>query len=87
MGLLSSLLTLPFAPVRGVTAIARLLVHNGEEQLYGQASIRRELEELDEAVAAGRISAQDRAQAEQAILDRLTAQLRPVALPAPPSNG
>lgn len=87
MGLLFSLLTLPYAPVRGVTAVASLLLRNGEERLYGQASIRRELEELDEAVAAGRISAQDRAEAEQAIVDRLTAARCPVVRPVPPSNG
>jgi hypothetical protein len=86
MGLFSSILTFPYAPVRGVTAVARLLLRNGEERLYGQAGIRRELEELDEAVAAGRISAQERAEAEQAILDRLTAGRDRVRQPAP-SNG
>jgi hypothetical protein len=87
MGILSSVFTFPYAPVRGVTAVAKLLLRNGEDRLYGQAGIRRELEELDEAVAAGRISAQERAEAEQAILDRLTAGRGQVSQPASPSDG
>lgn len=71
MEILSSILTFPYAPVRGLTALATVLLREAENQMYGQASIRRQLEELDEAVAAGRMSAQERAQAEQAILDRL----------------
>jgi hypothetical protein len=71
MGLLFSILTLPYAPVRGVTALARVLLREGQNQLYGQPSIRRRLEELDEAVAAGRISPDERAREEQALLDRL----------------
>jgi hypothetical protein len=73
MGLLVSILTLPYAPVRGLTAVAEMLLRDAENRLYGHASIRRQLEDLDEAVAAGRISAADRAQAEQAILGRLMA--------------
>jgi Gas vesicle protein G len=69
--ILFSILTLPYAPVRGVTALAKVLLREAENELYGQASIRRQLEELDEAVAAGRMSPDERAQAEQAILDRL----------------
>jgi hypothetical protein len=68
-----SFVTFPYAPVRGVTALARVLLRQAENELYGQASIRRQLEELDEAAAAGRISAAERAQAQQAILDRLIA--------------
>ena len=73
MGLLLSILTLPYAPVRGLTAVAKVLLRDAENELYGQASIRRQLEDLDEAVAAGRISAADKARAEQAIVDRLMA--------------
>jgi hypothetical protein len=71
MGLLFSILTLPYAPVRGVTALARVLLRDGQNQLYGQPSIRRRLEELDEAVAAGRITPDERAREEQALVDRL----------------
>jgi Gas vesicle protein G len=69
--ILFSILTFPYAPVRGMTALAKVLLREAENELYGQASIRRQLEELDEAVAAGRMSPDERAQAEQAILDRL----------------
>jgi hypothetical protein len=71
--ILLSVLTFPYAPVRGVTALAKVLLRQAENELYGQANIRRQLEELDEAVAAGRVSEAERAQAQQAILDRLIA--------------
>jgi hypothetical protein len=81
MGLLFSILTLPYAPVRGLTALAKMLQRNGEEQLYGNASIRRELEALDEQLAAGQISPEEKSEAEQAIVDRLMV-LQPIHAPA-----
>ena len=71
MGLLFSVLTLPYTPVGGVTALGKVLLRQAQDQLYGQAAVRRQLEELDEAVAAGRISADDREREQQTILDRL----------------
>lgn len=72
MGLLTVLLTLPYQPVRAVTAIASVILQQAEEELYGAAGVRRQLEALDEAVARGELSEADRQTAEQEILDRLT---------------
>lgn len=71
MGLLWQILTLPYAPVRAVTAVARVLQQRVEEELYSPASVRRELEELDRAVARGELTEDERQAAEQEVLDRL----------------
>jgi Gas vesicle protein G len=47
MGLITGLLTLPLAPVRGVTWIARVLEEEAEHELYDEDVIRRELAELE----------------------------------------
>ena len=73
MGLLSFIVTLPLAPVRGVISLAELIQRQVEEELHDPATARRELEELEDARAAGEISAEAEEQAQQAILDRMTA--------------
>lgn len=71
MGLLTGLLGLPLAPVRGVLALGELIRRRVDEELYNPASIRRELEALEQARAAGEISAEEEAEAQQRVLDRL----------------
>jgi len=78
-GLLATILTLPYAPVRVATSLAKVLHREAERELYGSASVRRQLEELDEARAAGAISEAEYERAQQAVLDRLTG--RPGAAP------
>lgn len=73
MGLLSFIATLPLAPVRGVISLAELIQRQVEEELHDPATARRALEELEDARAAGEISAEGEEQAQQAILDRMTA--------------
>ncbi|MFE5707275.1 gas vesicle protein G [Rhodococcus sp. ACS1] len=77
MGLLSFIATLPLAPVRGVISLAELIQRQVEEELHNPASARRALEELEDARAAGEISAEEEEQAQQAILDRMTGTTRP----------
>ncbi|MEU7763687.1 gas vesicle protein GvpG [Nocardia sp. NPDC049190] len=71
MGLLSSIFTLPLAPVRGVIWLGEVIQDQVEQQLRDPATIRREIEAIDEAAAAGRLSEQERKQAQQAVLDRM----------------
>jgi hypothetical protein len=71
MGLLSSIFLLPLAPVRGVIWLGEVIQDQVEQQLHDPATIRRELEEIDEAAAAGRLSEEERKQAQQAVLDRM----------------
>jgi gas vesicle protein GvpG len=72
--ILWSLLTLPYAPVRGLTAVVKVIAREAESQQHNPVNIRRELEELDRAAAAGEISPQERDRAQQRVLDRLTAR-------------
>ncbi|MBF6337016.1 gas vesicle protein GvpG [Nocardia abscessus] len=72
MGLLSTILTLPVAPVRGVIWLGELIQDQVDQQLHDPATMRRELEEIDAAAAAGQLSEEERKQAQQAVLDRMT---------------
>jgi hypothetical protein len=76
-GLLTSILMFPYAPVRVVTSLAKVLHREADRELYGAASIRRQLEELDVALATGALSQSEYEEAQQAILDRLISQPRP----------
>ncbi|WP_067671026.1 gas vesicle protein GvpG [Nocardia miyunensis] len=72
MGLLSTILTLPLAPVRGVIWVSEVIQEEVERQLHDPVVLRRELEEIDRAAAAGDLSEQEADQARQAVLDRMT---------------
>ncbi|RKN38926.1 gas vesicle protein GvpG [Micromonospora endolithica] len=72
MDLLWALLTLPYAPVRGLTAVVKVVAREAESRQLDPATVRRELEELDAAAAAGEISPAERDRGQQRVLDRLT---------------
>jgi len=55
MGLITGLLTLPLAPVRGVAWITEKVAEEAEAQLYDEASITRQLAALDAAFDQGEI--------------------------------
>ncbi|MGV9745641.1 gas vesicle protein GvpG [Rhodococcus zopfii] len=71
MGLISSVLTLPIAPIRAVLWLGEVIQDQVEQQLHDPAVIRRELEEIDEAAAAGRLTEDEEAAAQQAVLNRM----------------
>ncbi|HVV12797.1 gas vesicle protein GvpG [Amycolatopsis sp.] len=71
MGLLSNVFGLPLAPVRGVLALGELIRRRVDEEMANPASVRRELEAAGEARAAGEISSDEEADAQQRVLDRL----------------
>lgn len=56
MGLVTGLLTLPLAPVRGVAWVAEKLAEEAERELYDEQRILRELAELESAREEGLIS-------------------------------
>jgi hypothetical protein len=70
MGVISGLLTLPLAPVRGVAWIAEVLHEETERRLYDEDAIRRELAELEWADER-EISAEERHAHEEQLLERL----------------
>ncbi|RJQ83842.1 gas vesicle protein GvpG [Amycolatopsis panacis] len=72
MGLLGSILGFPLAPVRGVFAIGELIQRRVDEELRSPASVRGELEALEQERAAGEISPGEEAEAQQQVLNRLS---------------
>jgi hypothetical protein len=56
MGLLTGLLTLPLAPVRGVAWVAEEVAEEAERELYDERRIMRELGEMEAAKDQGLIS-------------------------------
>jgi hypothetical protein len=73
MGLITGLLTLPLAPVRGTVWLAERLMEQAEEELYDESAIRDGLLELEEARQAGTMDEQEIAAAEDALIERLMA--------------
>ncbi|WP_214367103.1 gas vesicle protein GvpG [Pseudonocardia sp. H11422] len=71
MGLLTGLLGLPLAPVRGVLWLAEQIRDQAEEQYYDPARIRAQLEAIDEARRTGELPEQECAELENALLQRM----------------
>ncbi|WP_328923436.1 gas vesicle protein GvpG [Streptomyces sp. NBC_00190] len=72
MGLLTHLLTLPIAPVRGVVWVAQRVVDKAEEEYYDPAPVWRELAELEQRLVTGEIDQETFDQREDELLDRLS---------------
>jgi hypothetical protein len=74
MGLLTGLLTLPLAPVRGTIWIAERLLEEAERELNHPAAIEQQLLEAEDRFERGEISADDFERIEDELLRRLTAR-------------
>ena len=72
MGLITGLLTLPLAPVRGTIWLAEQLANVADAELYDEDKIRRELIELDVLEADGLLQADERRMREDELLARLS---------------
>jgi len=75
MGLLTGLLTLPLAPVRGVVWLGEQLEAEARRQWSDPAAVRRQLAEVQTAYEEGRLDAQER----DALQDELVSRLLPQA--------
>ena len=73
MGLITGLLTLPLAPVRGTVWLAERIQEQAEAELYDEDVIRAQLLDIDAAREAGEISEEEATQAEDQLLERLIA--------------
>ncbi|MEU7005604.1 gas vesicle protein GvpG [Streptomyces sp. NPDC046332] len=71
MGLLTQLLTLPLAPVRGVVWVAERVTEKAEEEYYDPAPIWRELADLEGRLVRGEIDQEAFDQREDELIDRL----------------
>jgi hypothetical protein len=73
MGLISGVLTLPLAPVRGVIWLGQKLEDEARRQLSDPAAVRREIAAADAAYEAGTISADERDRIQDELVARLLA--------------
>jgi hypothetical protein len=76
MGLITGLLTLPLAPVRGVVWVAEVVAEEAERVQAGSDSPERDMAELEMLVATGEISEEEAAARESELLERLIARER-----------
>jgi Gas vesicle protein G len=71
VGLFTALLTLPLAPVRGVVWLSERVLDQATAEQCDPAEIYEQLAKIDEARAAGEISAEDCEDAEAELIARL----------------
>jgi hypothetical protein len=74
MGLLTGILTLPLAPVRGVAWIGEVLAEEADRELAALNSPQRALAELEAARAAGELSEAEFAEREAELVELLIAE-------------
>lgn len=77
MGLMIGLLTLPLAPIRGVTWIAEQIRQEADRQWSDPAQLRAQLADIQALREAGAIEADDADQLEEELVQRLLATERP----------
>jgi hypothetical protein len=71
MGLITGILGLPLAPLKGTVAIADQVRKHAEEEFYDPGTIRRQLDEVDRARATGALSEEEATRLEDELVDRL----------------
>ncbi|MGN5237558.1 MULTISPECIES: gas vesicle protein GvpG [unclassified Rhodococcus (in: high G+C Gram-positive bacteria)] len=71
MGLVTSLLTLPLAPIKGVLWLGEVIQEQVEQQMHDPANMRRELEQIEQAWQAGELTQQQMDDAQQEVLNRM----------------
>jgi cytochrome c-type biogenesis protein CcmI len=71
MGLLSALVGLPLAPVRGVIWVAEQVAEQAQQEMTDPDRIRRQLEDIDRARAEGALSAEEAEAMEDELMRRL----------------
>jgi Gas vesicle protein G len=69
MGLITALLTLPLAPVRGVAWIGEQIAEEADRQLDPEARMRRQLADLELAHDLGELGDEEFARREEEIFD------------------
>ena len=72
VGLLTLPFRLPLLPLQAVVRLGQLIEEEAERQLADPARVRRELEQIEQARAAGEISAEEAARRQQEAVARFT---------------
>ncbi len=73
MGLITGILGLPMAPLRGVVAAAEQVRQQAEEEFYDPVKIRQELEHVQRLREEGAIDEDDAVAWEDELIERLLA--------------
>ena len=71
MGLITGLLGLPFAPVKGVVWVAEQVLQQAEEEYYDPARIRAALDEVDRLRTSGELTEEEAVMREDELVERL----------------
>lgn len=71
MGLITGLLGLPLAPVRGTVAAAEQILEHAEDQYYDPDLIRAQLDEVERQREAGQLTEVDATAWEDELIERL----------------
>ena len=71
MGLLTALVTLPLAPVRGTMWVAGVLLDEAERQMRDPAFVEQQLLEAEDAFERGELTDEEFAEIEDELLGRL----------------
>ncbi|MEU2109230.1 gas vesicle protein GvpG [Streptomyces sp. NPDC019507] len=71
MGLLTQIVTLPLAPVRGVAWVMDRVLEAAENEYYDPEPVQRELAELEARLRAGEIDEETFDRREDELLDKL----------------
>jgi len=73
MGMITGLLTLPLAPIRGTAWVAERLLEQAEREFYDERAIRAQLMDIQAAREDGAIGDDEATRAEDELLQRLLA--------------
>ncbi|MDH2415875.1 gas vesicle protein GvpG [Nocardioides sp. CER19] len=71
MGLITGLLGLPFAPVRGTVWVAEQVLEQAEKEYYDPGRIKAMMEEVDRLRDAGELTDEEAVAQEDALVERL----------------
>jgi hypothetical protein len=71
MGLITGLLGLPLAPLRGTLAVAEQVHQQAEREFYDPTAIRAELERVEQLREAGEVSEDEATAWEDELVERL----------------
>jgi hypothetical protein len=71
VGLITGLVTLPLAPVRGTVWIAERILEQAERQYYDEGEIQSQLIAIESEREAGNLDEEEAQQLEDALVERL----------------
>ncbi|MFC4115584.1 gas vesicle protein GvpG [Nonomuraea zeae] len=76
MGLLTAIMAWPLVPLRGVVWLAERIQEQAEREFNNPMAVRRQLEEIEAARAAGEISEEEQNHLYEQVLQRVTGNRR-----------